>query len=167
MINYFRVSILLVLVLSAISSVTQAQEENVISNEGEITIYAKSKNVWKVLTNTKKYAKVMGYKWESGKKDVDSVGDQAVMEFLEQQTAYEVTMIEPSKQISVKIVPLTAGYVNEKTWIVIPEGKWTTKVRLKDVYTIPEGAVPPTVKQQINTLQKRLEKLKSMAERSY
>lgn len=167
MINYIRFFIFLGLVLSLVASITQAQKENVISNEGEITIYAKSKNVWKVLTNTKKYAKVMGYKWKSGKKDIDNVGDQAVMKFQEQQTAYEVTLLEPGKKISVKIVPSTAEYIDEKTWVVIPKGKWTTKVLVKDLYTIPEGSITPSVQQQINTLQNRLEKLKSMAETSY
>jgi len=148
-------------------SFCNAQEENIVVNEGGITIYAKSKNVWKVLTDTKKYAKVMGYDWKSGKKNIEAVGDHAEMDILEQQTAYEVTFLEPGQQLSVKIIPSNAEYVNEKTWILIPVDKWTTKVKVKDVYTLPSSGVPPSASEQINNLQNRLEKLRSLAERSY
>lgn len=148
-------------------SISYAQEENIVVNEGEITIYAKSKNVWKVLTDTKKYAKVMGYDWKSGKNNIEAVGDQAEMNILELQTAYEVTFFEPGQQLRVEIIPSNAEYVNEKTWIVTPVNKWTTKVKVKDVYTLPSSGVPQSASDQINTLQKRLEKLRSLAERSY
>lgn len=145
---------------------TIAQQEQLISNEGEITVAAKSGNVWKVLTNTKKYAKVMGYKWKSGKKKVDSVGDQALVEFLEQETAYQVKFIEPGHKLTIRIAPSNAAYVNEKTWVVTPVSKWKTKVSVTDVYTLPSDIVPPTVNLQINKLQETLERLRDLAERS-
>ena len=109
----------------------------------------------------------MGYDWESGKKNIKDVGDQAEMNILEQQTAYEVTFFEPGQQLRVKIIPSNAEYVNEKTWILTPVDKWTTKVKVKDVYTLPSSGVPPSASEQINNLQNRLEKLRSLAERSY
>ena len=133
---------------------------------GEITIYAKSDKVWKVLTDTKKYVKIMDYKWGSGKKDVDTVGDLALMEFLDEETTYELTFIEPGKKLSVKTEPSHAEYKNEKTWVVIPVDKWTTKVKVADIYKFPSGKFPPSAQQEINLFQERLEKLKSMAETS-
>ena len=163
--KYLSATLMLLVLLTLSSLNSHAQEEQVVTNSGEITIYAKSKNVWKVLTNTKKYAKIMGYKWKSGKEIADAVGDQALLEFLEQETAYEVTFIEPGNKITVKVVPSTTHYVNEKTWDVIPVDKWTTRVKVTDVYTLPAGEIPPAADQQINTLQKRLEKLRDLAER--
>ncbi|MEM7009718.1 MAG: hypothetical protein AAF462_11350, partial [Thermodesulfobacteriota bacterium] len=116
-----------------LTTFASAQDQNIVTNQGEITINTKSKNVWKVLTNSKKYAKVIGYKWKSGKKDVGQAGDQAIMYLLEQQTNYEVTFIEPGEKITVKLVPSTAEYVNEKTWVVIPIDKWSTRVMLTDI----------------------------------
>lgn len=154
-------------VLSFLSlPITQAQDDNVIINKGEITIYAKPNTVWKVLTDTKKYSKIMGYKWKSGKKNVDTVGDQAELEFSEMPTSYELTFIEPGQKLSIKLTPSTSEYINEKTWSVIPVNKWTTKVKVEDIYILPSSAVPPTLSEQVNSLQKTLQKLRSVAERS-
>ncbi|MEM7009224.1 MAG: hypothetical protein AAF462_08845, partial [Thermodesulfobacteriota bacterium] len=79
---------------------------------------------------------------------------------------YEVTFIEPGEKITVKLVPSTAEYVNEKTWVVIPIDKWSTRVMLTDIYTLPSYEVHPDVMTQINNLQERLEKLRDLAERS-
>lgn len=164
----FQSSVLIIAVLLLFClPVSNAQEENVIINEGMITISANSKNVWKILTNTKKYANMMGYEWKSGKENVEAVGDQAEMNILDLETAYQVTILEPGQKLSIKIVPTTAEYVNEKTWVIIPVSKWKTKVEVKDVYTLPSNIVSENASEQINTLQNRLEKLRSLAERSY
>ena len=163
--KYFLAPII-ILFIFVNATFLSAQQEQIVSNEGEITVATKSENVWKVLTNTKKYAKVMGYKWKSGKKNVDTVGDQALVEFLEQQTTYEVTFLEPGQKIKVKITPSNAEYINEKTWVVIPVNKYKSRVVLTDVYTLPTNIVPPSIDQQINKLQERLEKLRDLAERS-
>ena len=166
MTKYILASIILVSLFFHNASILYSQEQQIISNEGEITVATKSENVWKVLTNAKEYAKLMGYKWQSGKKNVDSVGDQAIVEFLEQKTTYEVTFLEPGQKISIKISPANAKYINEKTWVVIPVNKWKSKVTLTDVYTLPNDIVPPGIDQQIDKLQERLEKLRDLAERS-
>ena len=166
MTRYIFTSTIFISFLLLSAYLVQAQEQQIISNQGEITIPTKSENVWKVLTNTKKYARVMGYNWKSGKKNVDSVGDQALVEFLEQRTVYEVTMFEPAQKIGIKIAPSNSEYVNEKTWVVVPVNKWKTKVIVTDVYTLPSDMVPPSIDQQINALQDRLEELRDLAERS-
>ena len=117
----FQSSVLIISVLLLFClPVSNAQEENVIINEGMIKISANSKNIWKVLTNTKKYANMMGYEWKSGKGNVKVVGDQAEMNILDQETAYQVTILEPAQKLSIKIVPTSAEYVNENTWVIIP-----------------------------------------------
>ena len=89
------------------------------------------------------------------------------MGVLEQETAYEVTFIKPGEKLSVKLVPTTAEYVNEKTWVVMPQGGWSTRVSLTDIYALPSNGVPPTVQEQVNLVQKKLDRLFKIAETSY
>ncbi len=103
---------------------------------------------------------------EISKKNLEAVGDEALVEFLEQQTTYEVTFLEPEQKMTVKIASSNAEYINEKTWVVIPANKWQSRVMLTDVYTLPTDVVSPSIDQQINKLQERLEKLRDLAERS-
>ena len=108
--KYILSAVLILFVLASFqdsySEITNKQMSTQVF-EGEIRIYANSNNVWKVLTDTKKYAKIMGYKWESGKKEVNSVGDKAVFTLREEEEAatYELTFVETGEILRIKIEP--------------------------------------------------------------
>ena len=154
--------------LTALSFSYSAVENTQISGQefkGQIEINAPPEKVWSVLTNLKTFMDAIGFEFLSGKTNVNTVGDTARIKVWSDKTTYLLTYVDVNKELRFALEPDNASYICQKRWILEPSGNKTI-LTLVDIYTESSKQSQESLNQQSADWEKKLSKIKALAEAS-
>ncbi len=131
--------------------------------EGSVTINASPADVWKVLTNTKKFCNLLNYNYESGDKKIAAVGDNVNLAVWGDKGSFVVIKSVRNSELRFVWDPENASYFCSQRWLLNSSGNQTV-VRFKLSYTESGPQTPESIAKQVQFYDKMLSNLKRAVE---
>jgi len=148
------------------SGFTQVKNQHISgqSFSGEISINASPERVWKVLTDAKQFAEILGYEYTSGVKQFTKVGDDAKIKVWGEAGNLMLVYANPEKELRFNLDPENGTYICNCRWVLTESGKGTN-LWFEERYTESGSQTKEELDAQVKEHNEALKKLKMKAEK--
>lgn len=133
------------------------------SFEAKIMVDAPQEEVWNLLTDVPRLAKIMTYQYLSGAARMENVGDHARVKVWGDAGEFVTVFIKAKSEVRYSWEPDNGSYLCQERWALAASGK-QTEISYLDRYTESGPQSPEDIAAQVKSYNEALQRLKTACE---